>query len=61
MVAVCFGTDRGSVGLCRQCFGYKRACKRRHQQMVMGLLCKRDGCPVGVEVFRGNTGGRHNG
>jgi len=36
-------------------FGYNCDCKLRHQQMVIGLLCNRDGCPVGVEVFRGNT------
>jgi len=36
-------------------FGYNRDGKRRHQQMVIGLLCNRAGCPVGVEVFRGNT------
>jgi len=30
-------------------------------KMVIGLLYNRDGCPVGVEGFRGNTGGRHNG
>jgi transposase len=23
--------------------------------MVIGLLCNRQGCPVGVEVFAGNT------
>jgi len=61
MGAVCSGADRGSVGLCRQWFGYNRDCKLRLQQMVIGLLCNRDGCPVGVEVFRGNTGRRHNG
>jgi hypothetical protein len=36
-------------------FGYNRDGKRRHQQMVIGLLCNGAGCPVGVEVFRGNT------
>jgi len=34
---------------------FDRNGKTRHQQMVVGLLCNRDGCPVGVEVFRGNT------
>lgn len=26
-----------------------------HEQMVIGLLCSEQGCPVGVEVFAGNT------
>ena len=36
-------------------FGYNRDGKRGHEQMVMGLLCNAEGCPVGVEVFAGNT------
>jgi hypothetical protein len=36
-------------------FGYNRDGKRSHEQMVIGLVCADDGCPVGVEVFRGNT------
>jgi len=36
-------------------FGYNRDGKRGHEQMVIGLLCSPDGCPVGVEVFAGNT------
>ena len=36
-------------------FGYNRDGKRGHEQMVIGLLCNEAGCPVGVEVFRGNT------
>jgi transposase len=36
-------------------FGYNRDGKRGHEQMVIGLLCGPDGCPVGVEVFPGNT------
>ncbi len=35
-------------------FGYNRDGKRGHEQMVIGLLCSPDGCPVGVEVFPGN-------
>jgi len=35
--------------------GDNRDGKRRHQPMVIGLLCNREGCPVGVEVFAGNT------
>jgi transposase len=36
-------------------FGYNRDQKRRHEQMVIGLICTSQGCPVGVEVFPGNT------
>jgi len=36
-------------------FGYNRDGKRGHEQMVIGLICNPEGCPVGVEVFRGNT------
>jgi hypothetical protein len=37
------------------CFGYNRDGKRGHEQIVISLLCSRDGCPVAVEVFKGNT------
>jgi|GEM_PF-3482020 len=46
---------------CAQChpgggpLEFDRNSKRRHQQMVIGLMCNRNGCPVGVEVFAGNT------
>lgn len=36
-------------------FGYNRDGKKGHEQIVIGLLCNRKGCPVGVEVFPGNT------
>ena len=36
-------------------FGYDRDGKRGHEQMVIALLCSAEGCPVGVEVFAGNT------
>ena len=36
-------------------FGYNRDGKRGHEQVVIGLLCSKEGCPVGVEVFTGNT------
>ena len=36
-------------------FGYNRDGKRGHEQMVIGLLCSPEGCPVAVEVFPGNT------
>lgn len=36
-------------------FGYSRDGKRDKLQIVFGLLCNREGCPVAVEVFKGNT------
>jgi transposase len=36
-------------------FGYNRDRKRGHEQIVISLLCAQDGCPVAVEVLRGNT------
>lgn len=36
-------------------FGYNRDKKRGHEQIVIGLICNKDGCPIAVEVFRGNT------
>lgn len=36
-------------------FGYNRDGKKGHEQIVIGLLCNKEGCPVGVEVFRGST------
>ena len=36
-------------------FGYNRDGKKGKRQIVCGLLCAPDGCPVAVEVFRGNT------
>ena len=35
--------------------GYSRDGKRDKPQIVFGLLCASDGCPVAVEVFEGNT------
>jgi Transposase DDE domain len=37
-------------------FGYSRDGKRDKRQIVFGLLCAADGCPVAVEVFEGDTG-----
>jgi len=37
-------------------FGYGRDGKKGKLQIVFGLLCAADGCPVAVEVFEGNTG-----
>ncbi len=36
-------------------FGYNRDRKRGKMQIVYGLLCAADGCPVAVEVFPGNS------
>jgi hypothetical protein len=36
--------------------GYSRDGQRDKLQLVVGLLCSRDGCPIAVEVFAGNTG-----
>ena len=36
-------------------FGYSRDGKKGKLQIVYGLLCAADGCPVAVEVFQGNT------
>ena len=36
-------------------FGYNRDQKKSHEQIVIGLMCNKDGCPISVEVFRGNT------
>jgi transposase len=36
-------------------FGYNRDGKRGVPQIVYGLLCNAEGCPVAVEVFAGNT------
>jgi Transposase DDE domain len=36
-------------------FGYSRDGRRDRKQIVIGLLCAADGCPVAVEVFDGDT------
>ena len=36
-------------------YGYNRDQKKGKKQVVMGLLCTKDGVPVGVDVFSGNT------
>ena len=35
--------------------GYSRDHRPDRPQIVYGLLCNRDGCPVAIEVFEGNT------
>jgi len=37
-------------------FGYSRDRKPHKLQIVFGVLCTREGCPIAVEVFAGNTG-----
>jgi Transposase DDE domain len=36
-------------------YGYSRDHRGDRPQLVIGLLCAANGCPVGVEVFDGNT------
>jgi len=36
-------------------FGYNKDKKRGKKQIVIGLMTDQEGCPVGVEVFKGNT------
>ena len=36
-------------------FGHNRDGKRGFPQIVYGLLCNAEGCPVAIEVFAGNT------
>ena len=36
-------------------FGYNRDRKKGREQVVVGLICNAQGCPVGVEVYAGNT------
>jgi transposase len=36
--------------------GYNRDRKRGKLQIVIGLLCTAEGCPIAVEVFEGNVG-----
>jgi len=35
--------------------GYSRDHRRDRPQIVIGLICAADGCPIAVEVFEGNT------
>src|SRR5205823_6552262 len=36
-------------------YGYSRDHRGDRPQIVIGLMCAADGCPVAVEVFEGNT------
>lgn len=35
-------------------FGYNRDGKKGHEQIVIGMICNSEGCPIAVEVFPGN-------
>jgi len=45
------------TGQCSQLvqYGYSRDGKKGFAQIIYGLLCNREGCPIAVEVFSGNT------
>jgi transposase len=36
-------------------FGYNRDRKRGYEQIIISLLCAENGCPIAVEVLKGNT------
>ena len=36
-------------------YGYNRDGKRGKLQIVFGLICDAEGCPIAIEVFEGNT------
>lgn len=36
-------------------YGYNRDKKQGKKQIVIGLICTENGCPIAVEVFNGNT------
>jgi transposase len=38
------------------CHGYSRDGKPAKLQIVFGVICTKEGCPIAVEVFPGNTG-----
>jgi Transposase DDE domain len=38
------------------CHGYSRDGKPAKLQIVFGVICTQEGCPIAVEVFPGNTG-----
>src|SRR5262249_47120751 len=50
-------TSSSDTGRCCRLarFGPNRDGKKRFPQIVLGLLCNQEGCPVAVEVFEGNT------
>ncbi len=36
-------------------FGYNRDGKKGKMQVVLGVICTREGCPIWMDVFKGNT------
>jgi hypothetical protein len=36
-------------------FGYNRDGKKGKKQIVVGIICEEQGCPIWVDVFKGNT------
>ena len=36
-------------------FGHNRDGKKDHPQIVYGLICNDEGCPISIEVFEGKT------
>ena len=36
-------------------YGYNRDGKKGKKQVVLGVICDADGCPIWMDVFRGNT------
>ncbi len=36
-------------------FGYNRDGKKGKKQVVLGVICDADGCPIWIDVFKGNT------
>lgn len=36
-------------------FGYDRDKKKGKKQVVLGIICDQDGCPIWMDVFKGNT------
>jgi transposase len=36
-------------------YGYNRDKKRGTKQVVIGLICTAEGCPIAIEIFKGNT------
>ncbi len=36
-------------------FGYNRDKKKNKKQVVIGLICSKEGCPLAIDIFSGNT------
>lgn len=36
-------------------YGYNRDGRKGKKQVVLGVICDRDGCPIWMDVFKGNT------